>query len=56
MLLTAPSLLAIVERFIEEAGRPATDLSATPRPPELPELERVVATAQKYGIEVPPPA
>jgi quercetin dioxygenase-like cupin family protein len=45
-----------VERFIEEAGRPATDLSATPRPPELPELERIVAVAQKYGIEVPPPA
>jgi quercetin dioxygenase-like cupin family protein len=45
-----------VERFIEEAGKPATDLSATPPPPELPELERIVAIAQRYGIEVPPPA
>ena len=45
-----------VERFIEEAGKPATDLSATPRPPELPELERIVAIAVKYGIEVPPAA
>ena len=43
-----------VERFIEEAGRAATDVSATPGPPELPELERIVAVAQKYGIEVPP--
>ena len=43
-----------VERFIEEAGRPATDVSAAPGPPEPPELERIVAVAQKYGIEVPP--
>jgi hypothetical protein len=43
-----------VEHFIEEAGKPATDPSVTPGPPELSELERVVAIAQKHGIEVPP--
>ena len=44
-----------VERFIEEAGEPATDKFSSPTPPELPEIERIVAIAQKYGIEVPPP-
>src|ERR671933_2468487 len=41
-----------IEKFIEEAGEPATDKSSPPAPPELPELERIVAIAQKYGIEV----
>ena len=43
-----------LERFIAEAGTPATDRSAQPAPPSLLELERIVAIAQKYGIEVPP--
>jgi mannose-6-phosphate isomerase-like protein (cupin superfamily) len=43
-----------IERFIEEAGTPATDLSARPAPPPLAELQRIVAIAQKHGIEVPP--
>jgi quercetin dioxygenase-like cupin family protein len=43
-----------VERFIEEAGKLATDSSVRPAPPELSELERIVAIAQKHGIEVPP--
>src|SRR5262249_6440501 len=30
-----------LERFIEEAGKPAIDPSARPDPPELPELERI---------------
>jgi hypothetical protein len=42
-----------VERFIEEAGKPATDAAARPSPPELPELARIVAVAQKHGIDVP---
>jgi mannose-6-phosphate isomerase-like protein (cupin superfamily) len=45
-----------IERFIAEAGTPGTDASARPRPPEMPELERIVGIAQRYGIEVPPPA
>jgi quercetin dioxygenase-like cupin family protein len=44
-----------IEKFIEEAGVPATDVSSVPPPPEMPELERIVALAQKYGVEVPPP-
>ena len=42
-----------VERFIEEAGKPATDPSTRPAPPEMSELQRIVAIAQKHGIEVP---
>jgi quercetin dioxygenase-like cupin family protein len=44
-----------VEKFIEEAGEPATDTSSVPPVPEMPELGRIVEIAQKYGIEVPPP-
>jgi hypothetical protein len=42
-----------VERFIEEAGKPVTDPSVRPGPPDLSELQKIVAIAQKYGIEVP---
>ena len=42
-----------VERFIEEAGKPATNPSVRPAPPEMSELQRIVAIAQKHGIEVP---
>jgi len=44
-----------LERFIAEAGKPTTDRSMPPAPPQIAELERIVAIAQKYGIEVPPP-
>ncbi len=43
-----------VERFIEEAGREATDLSQRPAPPAPADFARIVAIAQKHGIEVPP--
>ncbi len=43
-----------LERFIAEAGTPAVDQTRPPAPPQLPELERIVGIAQKYGIEVPP--
>jgi len=42
-----------VEQFIEEAGKPATDTTVRPSPPELPELARIVGIAQKHAIEVP---
>ena len=45
-----------VERFIEEAGKTATDPSVRPAPPELAELGRIVEIAQRHGIEVPPPS
>ena len=44
------------EKWVEEAGKPAPDSSSLPPPSEVPELiERLVATAPKYGFEVPPP-
>ena len=43
-----------VERFIEEAGKPGTDPLVRPAPPELSELAKIVAIAQKHDIEVPP--
>ena len=52
LVLVAP---AGVERFIEEAGEPAADTSSVPPPPEMPQLQRIVEIASKYGIEVPPP-
>jgi quercetin dioxygenase-like cupin family protein len=42
-----------VERFIEEAGKPATDATRLV-PPEPLAFERIVAIAQKHGIDVPP--
>ena len=53
LVIQAP---AGVERFIAEAGARAADPSRRPQPPSMPELERIVAIAQKYHIEVPPPA
>ena len=45
-----------IEKFVEDGGKPATDPSALPPPPEEAEIERLVSLAQeKYGFEVPPP-
>ncbi|MBI3402652.1 MAG: cupin domain-containing protein [Acidobacteria bacterium] len=43
-----------VERFIAEAGKPATDPTVRPAPPEMSELQKIVAIAAKHGIDVPP--
>lgn len=43
-----------VERFIEEAGQPATAPSIRPALPEPSEFEKIVTIARKHGIEVPP--
>ena len=43
-----------VERFIQEAGKPATDSSVPPAPPGPADFETIVAIAKKHGIEVPP--
>jgi quercetin dioxygenase-like cupin family protein len=42
-----------VEKFIAEAGKPVTDPSKRPAPPEMADFQKIVATAQKYGIDVP---
>ncbi len=45
----------LYERFFEEAGR-AVKSEAGPRSfEERPDAESIVATAAKYGIEIPPP-
>ena len=41
------------EGFFEEVGELVTDSSAPPEGP--PDVERLVATAAKYGAEIPPP-
>ena len=41
-----------LEKYFEETGEPVEDPSS---PPEgSPDVERLVAVAQKYGIEIPP--
>ncbi len=45
-----------IEKFIEEVGKPATDPTSVPPPPEEADIERLVTIAvEKYGFEVPPP-
>jgi mannose-6-phosphate isomerase-like protein (cupin superfamily) len=41
------------EGFFEEVGEPAEDASSPPAGP--PDVEKVMATAPKYGLEIPPP-
>ena len=43
------------ERFYEEIGEEAQDLTTPPVMECPPDLERIVAIAAKYGIEIPPP-
>jgi quercetin dioxygenase-like cupin family protein len=42
-----------LEGFFLEAGEPATDASSPP--PGPPDIEKVMAVAAKYGVEIPPP-
>ncbi len=57
---TTPSRILIIatpaglEGFFEEAGEPVTDPSSPP-PFGQAEIENVLATAPKYGLEIPPP-
>ena len=41
-----------LDRFFEEAGEPGTDISSPPGPPDV---EKLLATAERYGLEFPPP-
>jgi mannose-6-phosphate isomerase-like protein (cupin superfamily) len=56
---TTPSTMVVFiapagfERMIEEVGELATDPSSPPEGP--PNIERLVALNQKYGVDVPPP-
>ncbi len=42
-----------VEQFIAEAGIPAANPSVPPAPPAPADFQRIVAAAEKHGIEVP---
>ena len=42
-----------LERFFLEAGEPAAD--GTSPPPGPPDIEKVMAAAARYGVEIPPP-
>lgn len=43
------------EKFFEEIGHPATDKDSPPPPPDPEDVEKVMTTAPKYGLEIPPP-
>ena len=43
-----------LERFFEEVGKPGTDLSSPP-PFEEEDIDRLLAAAPKYGVEIPSP-
>ncbi len=47
-------VLAGLERFFEEVGKLATDLSSAP-PFEQEDLDKLLAVAPKYGVQIPPP-
>ncbi len=53
-MLIVQSPGGVIERFMEEAREEIEDSSNLPAPVE-PDFERVMAAAQKYGIEVLPP-
>ncbi len=43
-----------LEKFFEEVGKPGTDASS-PSPFGEEDVERLLAAAPKYGVEIPPP-
>jgi mannose-6-phosphate isomerase-like protein (cupin superfamily) len=45
----------LYERFFEEVGRPVEGEAGPRFFEEQPDVESIVATAAKYGIEIPPP-
>ena len=43
-----------LERYFEEVGKPGTDFSS-PSPIEQEDIDRLLAAAPKYGVEIKPP-
>lgn len=43
------------ERFFEEIGKPAVDNSLPPGPADQQHMEKTIAIATEYGIEIPSP-
>ena len=54
-MLIVQSPGGVIEKYMEEAWEQIEDPS-NPPPPVEPDFERVMAVAQKYGIEMLPPA
>jgi hypothetical protein len=52
LIVVTPSGL---ERYFAEVGREATDPAAGPGPVTPVDIERLLAVAPKYGLEVQPP-
>ena len=52
LVLTAP---AGFERFVRDAGVPAEDRTAPAPPATQADIERMLATAPRYGVEILPP-
>lgn len=44
-----------LDKFFEEAGTPGTDVSSPPPPPGPEDIEKMLMSAERYGIEFPPP-
>ncbi|MGE5655878.1 MAG: cupin domain-containing protein [Actinomycetota bacterium] len=44
-----------LEKFFAEVGTPVTERSQTPPPVSPAEIEKLLATAPKYGLEIIPP-
>ncbi|HEV2743820.1 MAG TPA: cupin domain-containing protein [Rubrobacter sp.] len=43
-----------LEKFFEEVGKPGTDVSSPP-PVGEEDIDKLLALAPKYGVEIPPP-
>jgi quercetin dioxygenase-like cupin family protein len=44
-----------IEKFFTEAGEPATSPGLPPAPEGPPDLERLIAIAARYGMDIQPP-
>jgi quercetin dioxygenase-like cupin family protein len=45
-----------IEKFFAEAGEPAARHEVPPPPTEPPDIERLMAIGEKYGMQIRPPA
>lgn len=44
-----------MDKFFKEVAEPAKSRTLPPPPKGPPDIERLVAAAKKYGMEIPPP-
>ena len=53
LIVVSPSGL---EKFFAEVGQPVKDRSSPPPPVTPADIEKLLAVAPRYGIEIQPPA